>query len=249
MKTVKIFLASSAELVDDRRTFEIFLSRQNKNLIKDGVFLELVIWEDFLDAMSKTRLQDEYNKALVECDIFIMLFYTKVGKYTEEEFDTAYHHFMKNDSPLIFTYFKDAPAEKEPEESLKIFKNRLSGMGHFFTVYKNVEGLQLHFINQLDKLKEKGLFNSNTPKPNNQNNNVSPGADIIAVIKTKVANGTSVNKILEEYKVDLLAQGLQLRSKLEAILHRAGIQTQTFQSRRRVFDFLTQQVFCVLARV
>ena len=51
MKTVKIFLASSAELVDDRRTFEIFLSRQNKNLIKDGVFLELVIWEDFLDAM------------------------------------------------------------------------------------------------------------------------------------------------------------------------------------------------------
>jgi hypothetical protein len=89
-KITKIFLASSSELVDDRIAFEIFINRKNKLLVKYGVFLELVIWEDFLDVMSKTRLQEEYNKAIRECDIFIMLFYSKVGKYTEEEFGVAF---------------------------------------------------------------------------------------------------------------------------------------------------------------
>jgi hypothetical protein len=70
----KIFLASSSELKSDRKEFEIFINRKNKDLIKKGFFIELVIWEDFLDAMSRTRLQDEYNKAVKECDIFVMLF-------------------------------------------------------------------------------------------------------------------------------------------------------------------------------
>jgi len=29
---------------------------------------------------------DEYNKAIEESDIFVSLFYSKVGKYTKEEF-------------------------------------------------------------------------------------------------------------------------------------------------------------------
>ena len=62
--TIRIFLASSSELEEDRRDFEIFIGRKNKDWIAKGVFLHLVIWEDFLDAVSKTRLQDEYNKAI-----------------------------------------------------------------------------------------------------------------------------------------------------------------------------------------
>jgi hypothetical protein len=85
----KIFLASSSELQEDREQFEIFINRKNKDWIHKGVFLYLIIWEDFLDAMSQTRLQDEYNKAIRECDIFVMLFSTKVGQYTEEEFETG----------------------------------------------------------------------------------------------------------------------------------------------------------------
>jgi hypothetical protein len=78
-------------------------------LIDKGIFLELVLWEDFLDAMSQTRLQDEYNKAIKECDIFIMLFCTKVGMYTAEEFETAFGKFKENNKPIIFTYFKETP--------------------------------------------------------------------------------------------------------------------------------------------
>ena len=77
MQTQKIFLASSSELKDDRKDFEIFIYRKCKEWDTKGVFLELIVWEDFLDAVSKTRLQDEYNQAIRECDVFVMLFFTR----------------------------------------------------------------------------------------------------------------------------------------------------------------------------
>ncbi|MEM7758149.1 MAG: hypothetical protein AAF298_08500 [Cyanobacteria bacterium P01_A01_bin.40] len=75
-KIIKIFLASDSELKSDREQFEIFINRKNKEYIKKNIFLELVLWEDFLDAMSSTRLQDEYNKAVADCNIFVSLFHT-----------------------------------------------------------------------------------------------------------------------------------------------------------------------------
>jgi hypothetical protein len=108
MGTKKLFLASSLELREDRREFEIFINRKNKDSAGRGVSLELVVCEDFVDAMSQTRLQDEYNKAIRDCDIFVMLFSTKVGRYTAEEFETAFKSFKVTGKPLIFTYFKNA---------------------------------------------------------------------------------------------------------------------------------------------
>lgn len=157
MKTIKIFLASSSELEADRKEFEILIHRKNKILVHNGIFLKLVIWEDFLDAMSQSGLQDTYNKAITECDIFVMLFYTKVGKYTRQEFETAFGHFQKTNRPLIFTYFKDIlqPTTKDNYndlESLNAFKDRLKHLKHYCTTYKNIEGLREHFSNQLEKL-------------------------------------------------------------------------------------------------
>ncbi len=102
-------------------------------------------WENFLDAMSKTRLQDEYNKAICECDIFVSLFFTKTGKYTEEEFDVAFREFKKKDRPRIFTFFKDAPVNigslrQEDLNSLRAFQAKLKELGHFTTVYDQHRG-------------------------------------------------------------------------------------------------------------
>ncbi len=88
-KTIKIFLASSSELKEDRDAFDLYFRQQNDVFRKQGLYLEIVRWENFLDAMSETRLQDEYNQEVKACDIFVSLFFTKTGKFTEEEFDTA----------------------------------------------------------------------------------------------------------------------------------------------------------------
>jgi hypothetical protein len=169
MLTKKIFLASSAELKEDRKEFEIFIGRKNKDWVDKGVFLDLVIWEDFLDAMSQTRLQGEYNKAIRECDLFVMLFWTKVGQYTEEEFETAFGQFKSTNKPFIFTYFKDAEisvgsANKKDLMSLWAFQEKLSSLGHFYTVYKNVDELKFKFNQQLDKLASSGFIEFKSEK-------------------------------------------------------------------------------------
>ncbi|MCI0495130.1 SUMF1/EgtB/PvdO family nonheme iron enzyme [candidate division KSB1 bacterium] len=155
-QTIKMFLASSSELKEDREAFEQFIGRKNKTLMKSDQFIELVIWEDFIDAMSKTRLQDEYNKAVKESDIFVMLFATKVGPYTREEFETAFGQFQETSKPRIYTYFKKAPVTldsipREDIQSLWNFQDRLKELGHFWTIFINSDDL----INQIDRQMEK----------------------------------------------------------------------------------------------
>ena len=113
--------------------------------------------------MSHTRLQDEYDKEIRNCDIFVMLFWTKVGQYTEEEFETAFGQFKVTNKPFIFTYFKDAEisvasANKKDLMSLWAFQEKLSALGHFRTNYKNVDELKFQFNRQLDKLAANGFI-------------------------------------------------------------------------------------------
>jgi hypothetical protein len=159
VKRIPIFLASSEELKEDREKFEIFINRENKEYTKKGIFLELVLWEDFIDKMSQTRLQDEYNKAAIEADIFISLFWTKVGKYTKEEFDKAYTHFKKKNKPSVYTYFKNAPVNpkdlrRDNADSIFNFKDELEKLGHYPTYYENINDLENQFRKQLAKLIE-----------------------------------------------------------------------------------------------
>ena len=156
IKVIRFFLASSSELKSDRDEFEIFINRKNKEYVQKGIFIELIMCEDFLDAMSQTRLQDEYNKAIEQCDVFISLFHKKGGKYTEEEFVKDYETFKSKGKPLVYTYFKDAPvkmSEITPEiQGLFNFKQRLSDQGHFYTVYDDINDLKYKFGDQLIKL-------------------------------------------------------------------------------------------------
>lgn len=159
----KIFLASSSELRGDREHFEIFINRKNKDWIDKDIFLELIIWEDFLGTVSQTRLQDEYNKAIEECDIFVMLFVTKVGQYTKEEFETAFKKFKASNKPFIFTYYKDTPissgnASSKDLLSLERFQKKLGALEHFYTTYKNIDELKYKFNQQLDKLAANGFI-------------------------------------------------------------------------------------------
>jgi hypothetical protein len=188
MITKKIFLASSAELKEDRGEFEIFISRKNKDWVAKGVFLELVVWEDFLDAMSQTRLQDEYDKAIRESDLFVMLFWTKVGQYTDEEFETAFGQFKSTNKPFIFTYFKDAEvslasANREDLKSLWAFQDKLKALGHFYTAYKSGDELKFKFNQQLEKLNSNGFIEFVPEKG-------PPAASPNVQINTTVTGGT-----------------------------------------------------------
>ncbi len=155
MKTIKIFLASSSELKEEREQFRNFINDENERLETKNIKLKLVRWENFLDAISDTRLQDEYNKEISDCDIVLCLFFTKVGKYTAEEFDTAYQVFKDKGKPKIWTYFKkgslDIDLITEEINTLFAFKKKIADLGHFYSEFTNIDNLLNKYRGQLDK--------------------------------------------------------------------------------------------------
>jgi hypothetical protein len=159
-RTIKIFLASSSELKEDRETFDLYFRQANDHWIEKGIYLSILRWENFLDAMSETRLQEEYNKEVRNCDIFVSLFKKKTGKYTEEEFDVAHETFKTKRKPFIYTYFKNAQIDlaniTEEINTILAFKKKLSNLGHYHTHYTSIEDLKLQFQQQLDKLIKEG---------------------------------------------------------------------------------------------
>lgn len=166
MRTVKIFLASSAELRADRDDFKLAVAARNDAWMHHGVLLQVVAWEHFLDVMAPDRLQAEYNRAITQCDLFVMLFHTKVGRYTLEEFETAFGAFQARGKPFLLTYYKQAggaagagdAGDAADRASLVAFQDRLTALGHYQTVYNTVDGLNLHFSQQLDRLAASGFI-------------------------------------------------------------------------------------------
>jgi ribosome-binding ATPase YchF (GTP1/OBG family) len=151
MQKIKIFLASSNELKADRDQFEILIRRKNDEWIAEGKpYLDLQIWEEASDAMSATRSQDEYNKIIQEVDIFVMLFWTKVGKYTHEEFSLAKKLFLETGKPRVLVYQKAANPENQ-EQSLKDFIASLlaNDKEYFWGNYEHFDTLALKFDKEL----------------------------------------------------------------------------------------------------
>jgi hypothetical protein len=156
MRVKKIFLASSEELKEDRRAFELMLARLNQQWRGRDLAFDLVVWENFIDAMTREGLQREYNKAVRDSDIFVMLFFTKVGPYTLEEFNTAFADLATGQGPKIYTYFRNdyvlTGDIDEKVQSLLEFKARLKSLKHYPTYYRNTEDLQWQFSRQLEML-------------------------------------------------------------------------------------------------
>jgi hypothetical protein len=169
MRKIKIFLASSSELKNERDQFELLIGRENKRWVTEGVFLELVIWEDFRARLSADGMQAEYNLAVQQADIFVMLFFSKVGPHTKAEFDAALSSFRERGKPHIYTYYKDAPMQLGGVDeadllSLLDFRRTLSQLGHYPTVYPSTDWMLLHFRRQLeDHLRGDGLTQPELP--------------------------------------------------------------------------------------
>ncbi|MFK5968966.1 MAG: NB-ARC domain-containing protein [Candidatus Marithrix sp.] len=146
--TIKIFLASSFELREDREALRSFIATKNDMLHEQGVYLKLVTWEDS-NAIVPDGMQSNYNEAIKECDVIFFLFWKKAGKYTLEEFEVAYEYFKRTSKPNIYTYFKDE-TERTPE--LIEFQGQLSEELHFYTSYENKHDLCNQIYDQFEKL-------------------------------------------------------------------------------------------------
>lgn len=157
MKSIKIFLASSEELTDDRNAFGNLIRRLDKIYEKRGIRIELFQWEDYDAAYNDRRKQDEYNDQIKASDMFLALFHTKAGKFTIEEFNVATEEFKKHASPKVYTYCKDLKDGEQESPELAEFKHKLfNEMGHYWSRYNNRDSMQLHFVMQLQLVETSG---------------------------------------------------------------------------------------------
>ena len=147
MKKLKIFLASSEELKEERKELADLVSNLNHILSRRDIFVDLVKWE-YLDAsMGELHKQEEYNAELRDCELCIVLYWTRFGMYTKTELDTAYSELKSGHNPRkLYVYFK---VSENPSEDLRIFKESFPNeYGHFSTDFGNIDTLKAHFLLQ-----------------------------------------------------------------------------------------------------
>lgn len=90
MTTIKVFVASSSELSDQREQIGDYIRRLSYDYSPRGIRLQMLCWEDFYPEYKGISKQKEYDEQLIKiCDIFFALFRTRCGKYTQHEVEYA----------------------------------------------------------------------------------------------------------------------------------------------------------------
>ncbi len=125
--TVKIFIASSAEVSDERKNCIVFLNQINKS--HPHLRLEPLEWEyDIVHGSYPdfAGVQKAINPLLEPSKLCIFIFYSKIGKYTLEEFTLATELKKK-----IIPFFKKGFSPETDDEIVKwkellTFKNGMN---------------------------------------------------------------------------------------------------------------------------
>ena len=100
MKYIKLFLASFVvEFEQERNELGSYIRMLNDIYAKRGIYFELTIWDDLLDAVAKDRKQKECNQEIRDSQYFYVLFGKDAGEDTIEEFNVALEQFRKSDAP------------------------------------------------------------------------------------------------------------------------------------------------------
>lgn len=154
-RIIRIFLASSiVEFANERMAIENFIRNISDKFEENyDVKIQPLLCENFDDAYSKIRKQEEYNEKIRNSDLCFFIFFTKAGEYTREEFEVARKKFEETGKPKIYTYFK-VIKDETAEQSLYDFMNELDKtFGHYYGTFEHIDTVKLRILLNL-KLQE-----------------------------------------------------------------------------------------------
>lgn len=158
MRNVKVFIASSAELDEDKLQMDLYFSQKNKTYRNKSICFEQRTWRDFPSYLSEEHLQKRYDDYIRQCDIVIFLFHTKLGQYTLRELEVAFEQVKINNGrkPKIYIYAKRDQQGADLLERLKQYSER--EYGHFCDTYADYNELFRHFDYQLAQLENEDFI-------------------------------------------------------------------------------------------
>ena len=145
MKTIKIMIAASEEMHDEKLEFTNLIEHLNEVLEPRGIELKRIKWNPETDGSI-----EEYKAKLKECEMCLTLYWRDLTGNSGQELDTAYQELKDGNNPRnLYVFFKE-PTE-DLTERLKDFKaNFVTNYGHFFCKFENVDTMNLHFILQFE---------------------------------------------------------------------------------------------------
>ena len=208
-KLIRIFVASSSELKEEREKCILLINQLNKS--HTHLVLEPVEWEYDLVHSSypgNPTIQDAIDPHLQNSQMGIFIFYSKIGKYTRQEFEYAGRENKK-----LFVYFKDgfSPKSKDTHQlfgELLDFKESLADA----VLYKMYEDL-----NEFEKLLYTNLNLELTqthppviaPAADETVNNLSQSnLELIRLLSEKEKEITRLKETLVEYPMTSTRQEL-----------------------------------------
>ena len=89
MKDIRIFVASSKELVRERDALAFLVLSKEEAFAARGLRVRLAKWEYVDPRMTEARTEDRYLDEMYDCDAAFVLFRNIAGMYTREELDKA----------------------------------------------------------------------------------------------------------------------------------------------------------------
>lgn len=154
-KTIKFFIASSAELKRERMELVDMIQDMNDELETKNIKIKPVLWEYMDSSMRAERKEDEYLAKLRDCEICIVLFWQILGEYTVEELDVAIKEMRLGRYPKdVHVLFKEAAGN--PSEEFISFKKNFYNIYQFnpetfnniSSLRKQIDGILHTFVNK-----------------------------------------------------------------------------------------------------
>ena len=200
MKTIKIFLASSEELRQERLEMADVIENLNTRLKPLNIQIQLVKWEYLDSSMGPVHKQEEYLQELRDCEMCIVIYWTKFGDYTTMELDTAYQRLCNEQNPRkLYVYFKDG-GTITPE--LESFRDSFpENYGHFYSHFSNVDTLKSDFLLQFIDYQKNYLQNSSFVEIRGDGQ-VRVGGEVYVELKNLnfVGNNEEYNRLIRDIK-------------------------------------------------
>ncbi len=145
MKTIKIMIAASKEMHEEKLEFTNLIEHLNEVFEPRGFELKRIKWTPETDGSIEV-----FKSKLKDCEMCLTLYWQDLAGNSEQELNTAYQELKDGNNPRnLYVFFKE-PTE-DLTDALKDFKaNFVTNYGHFFCKFENVDTMNMHFILQFE---------------------------------------------------------------------------------------------------
>ncbi len=144
---MRIFIASSSELNQERKELQLLLYRNN---------IEPVVWEDIDHSIGTDRFQTRINEEhLLTSDFVVFMIKSKLGQFTLEEFEEAYKSLGSKIEGMFIYFFEFDKNILNDDELFKILSLEifLKKEGKYPQKVKDFRDLENHFLKKIKHLK------------------------------------------------------------------------------------------------